>query len=183
MPALQEKPVPQRNRLFLAPVPCGNRCSYLRRPAPAGDLLVLDAGLGFGVVGGARAQYCALAIPSIATMLHPDIGEGWGLVPWFRGGTTAKRARVGGSCTGTLREPVLAEAVLPDAQFVAWWDANVGVRHGLNRHTVEISVRKSLTADDAEAHRTARNGVIADWRVSIGTGRDKGTARLWQSRA
>lgn len=36
------------------------------------------------------------------------------------------------------------------ADFIGWWRANVSVRHGMNRHTVDISDRKSLTAEDAE---------------------------------
>jgi DNA N-6-adenine-methyltransferase (Dam) len=49
-----------------------------------------------------------------------------------------------------LLEQAVTQKLDDQEEFVAWWREMVSVRRGLNRHTVDISDRKSLAASDAE---------------------------------
>lgn len=68
--------------------------------------------------------------------------------------------------------PLLIEAVeakIEDQrEFVGWWQDNVGIRHGLNRHTVEVAdTATSLTADHADEITGIGKDKVSRWRKSL----------------
>lgn len=52
-------------------------------------------------------------------------------------------------------------------EFVRWWAETVGVRHGLNRHSVENADRGSLEKDDAEALTGISQQQVSRWRKKL----------------
>lgn len=61
-----------------------------------------------------------------------------------------------------------AEAkVNEQAEFVAWWDSAVGVRHGLNRHSLESADRGTLGMAEAETQTGIANQQVSRWRKKL----------------
>jgi phage N-6-adenine-methyltransferase len=67
-----------------------------------------------------------------------------------------------------LLERAVKAKVGEQAEFVHWWDATVGTRHGLNRHNVENAVLGSLSKADAEARTGVTQQQVSRWRKSLG---------------
>ena len=53
--------------------------------------------------------------------------------------------------------------------FVAFWDAAVSVRHGMNRHTVEVHDQGCLSVDDAENETGITKQQVSKWRKAMAT--------------
>jgi thioesterase domain-containing protein len=54
-------------------------------------------------------------------------------------------------------------------EFVKWWNENVSVRHGLNRHTLENADRGSLySKDEAERATEISQQQVSRWREWLG---------------
>jgi ParB family chromosome partitioning protein len=53
------------------------------------------------------------------------------------------------------------------ASFVEWWDQTIGVRRGLNRHTLDNADRGSLSVAAVEAEDGIRQQEVSRWRKDI----------------
>ena len=66
-----------------------------------------------------------------------------------------------------FEETPIAKKIEEQSEFVRWWKETVSVRHGLNRHSVEISELQSLEKEKAESLTGITAVQVSRWRKKL----------------